>query len=154
MIRIDAARSLFSPARTCTYSMLALLALAGCAPGSGSGPAAVETDPGVVTGEFVTYVADYKDGHSEWWHAVRTADGHEMRLDFDVQPSAATGNQVRLHGEAVGDRFHVSNLEVLPKTAIAAEGAEPELIAAPAQDTFALVLVDLGEGVDLTRRTA
>jgi hypothetical protein len=152
MIRIDAARSLFSPARTCTYSMLALLALAGCAPGS-SGPAAVETtDPGVVTGEFVTYVADYKDGHAEWWHAVRTADGHEMRLDFDVQPTAATGNQVRLHGEPVGDRFHVSSLEVLPKTAtaIAAEGAEPELIAAPAQDTFALVLVDLGSGVNLT----
>src|ERR1700735_759989 len=140
MIRIDAARSLFSPARTCTYSMLAVLALAGCAPGS-SGPAAVETDPGVVTGEFVTYVADYKDGHAEWWHAVRTADGHEMRLDFDVQPSAATGNQVRLHGEAVGDRFHVSNLEVLPKAAIAAEGAEPALIAAPAQATLRLVLV-------------
>jgi hypothetical protein len=149
MTKIDAARAPFSPARTCIYTALALLAVAGCAPGS-SGPAAVENDPGVVTGEFVTYVADYKDGHSAWWHAVRTADGHEMRLDFDVQPTAATGNQVRLHGEAVGDRFHVSNLEVLPKTAIAAEGAEPELIAAPAQDTFALVLVDLGSGVNLT----
>jgi hypothetical protein len=149
MTKIDAARAPFSPARTCIYTALALLAIAGCAPGS-SGPAAVENDPGVVTGEFVTYVADYKDGHSEWWHAVRTADGHETRLDFDVQPSAATGNQVRLHGEAVGDRFHVSNLEVLPKAVIAAEGAGPELIAAPAQDTFALVLVDLGSGVNLT----
>jgi hypothetical protein len=149
MTKIDAARAPSSPARACIYTALALLAVAGCAPGS-SGPAAVENDPGVVTGEFVTYVADYKDGHSEWWHAVRTTDGHEMRLDFDVQPSAATGNQVRLHGEAVGDRFHVNNLEVLPKTVIAAEGAEPELIAAPAQDTFALVLVDLGSGVNLT----
>ena len=133
MTRIDAAR---------TFTILGLLAAAGCAPSGtgspGSGTASpVEIDPGAVTGEFVTYVADYNDGHSEWWHAIRTTDGREIRLDFDTPPTAATGNQVRVHGAAVGERFHVSSLEVLPKLAVAAESAQgaddPELIAAPRQ---------------------
>jgi hypothetical protein len=150
MTRIDAARPWLSAPGACTTTILVLLlAPAGCAPGS-SATSPAEVDPGVVTGEFVTYVADYRDGHSEWWHAVRTADGHELRLDFETPPTAATGNQVRVHGETLGERFHVSSLEVLPKLAVAAEGAEPELIAAPAEDTFALVLVDLGGGVNLT----
>jgi len=124
--------------------------LFGCSPGNGSGGPAIETDPGALTGELVTYVADYKDGHSEWWHALRTSEGHEVRLDFDTPPTAATGSQVRVHGETLGERLHVSHLEVLPSTAIAAEGADPELIAYPATDTYALVLVDLGMGVNLS----
>ncbi len=124
----------------------------GCAPSSDdSGP----VDPSAVIGEFVTYVADYNDGHSEWWHAVRTPDGHEVRLDFDTPPGVATGSQVRIHGDPVeatlkGDRMHVRALDVLPRLGIGAAAGEPETYAAGATDTYALVLVDLGRGVNVT----
>ncbi|HSS38917.1 MAG TPA: MYXO-CTERM sorting domain-containing protein [Polyangia bacterium] len=108
-----------------------------------------------MTGEFVTYVADFKDGHAEWWHAVRTPDGREVRLDFDTPPGVATGTQVRIHGEPVGanqigDRLHVRAFDVLPRHAIGAAVGEPDTYAAPATDTYALVLVDLGKGVNVT----
>ncbi len=155
MTRIDAARSWPCPARASSYLVLASLVVVGCAPGpgNGNGGAAVDTDPGALTGEFVTYVADYRDGHAEWWHAIRTSDGREVRLDFDTPPVAATGNRVRVHGETIGENLHVSSMEILPGAPIAAESADPnspELIAAPVQDTFALVLVDLGSGVNVT----
>ncbi len=120
----------------------------GCAPeaSDGSGP----TDPSAVTGEFVTYVADFNDGHAEWWHAVRTPDGREVRLEFDTPPGIATGTQVRLHGEPVGERFHVHAMDVLPRATIGVAAGEPDTYAAPATDTYALVLVDLGNGVNIT----
>ncbi|HVT09375.1 MAG TPA: MYXO-CTERM sorting domain-containing protein [Polyangia bacterium] len=123
----------------------------GCAPQSDDSESA---DPAAVTGEFVTYVADFNDGHSEWWHAVRTADGREVRLDFDTPPGVATGTQVRIHGDdglgIVGDRMHVRALDVLPRQPIGAAVGEPDTYAAPTTDTYALVLVDLGKGVNVT----
>ncbi|HXU61474.1 MAG TPA: hypothetical protein VN962_07230, partial [Polyangia bacterium] len=119
----------------------------GCAP-ENDDPGS--TDPSAVTGEFVTYVADYADGRSEWWHAVRTADGREIRLDFDTPPGVSTGTQVRLHGEGAGERFHVRAMDVLPRQHIGAVAGEPDTYAAPATDTYALVLVDLGSGVNIT----
>jgi len=120
----------------------------GCAPatdGSGS------EDPSAVAGEFVTYVADFNDGHSEWWHVVRTTDGREIRLDFDTPPGIPTGTQIRVHGDAALGaaevRMHVRAMDVLPVQTIGAAAGEPATYAAPATDTFALVLVDLGNGV-------
>ncbi|MFL5307644.1 MAG: MYXO-CTERM sorting domain-containing protein [Polyangia bacterium] len=108
-----------------------------------------------MTGEFVTYVADFNDGHAEWWHAVRTPDGREVRLDFDTPPGVATGSQVRIHGDSLGagvsgDRMHVRAFDVLPRHSIGAVAGEPDTYAAPATDTYALVLVDLGKGVNVT----
>ena len=103
-----------------------------CSPNSFDGPsgAGASDDPGAVTGEFVTYVADNLDGTSEWWHAVRTTDGREIRLDFDKPPLTATGTQVRVHGDLTGERFHVSSLEALPALQIAAVG-EPTTYESP-----------------------
>ncbi len=127
----------------------------GCAPSSPdtNGPdiGAVDSDPHAVTGEFVTYIADKRDGTTEWWHAVRTSDGREVRLDFDTPSLTATGTQVRVHGDVVGARMHVATLEELPALQIAAEGEPPPTTyAAPSPDSYALVLVDLGSGVNLT----
>jgi hypothetical protein len=129
--------------------VLATFAVA-CAPGE---PAGTDDDANGVTGEFVTYVADHKDGTSEWWHALRTKDGREIRLDFETPPLAATGNRVRIRGamvaDVVGERMQVSSLDVVPKD-LTAELTGPALNAAPATDSYALVLVDLGSGVNLT----
>lgn len=123
----------------------------GCAPQNDDSESA---DPSAVTGEFVTYVADFNDGHSEWWHAVRTADGREVRLDFDTPPGVATGTQVRIHGDegttVIGNRMHVRAFDVLPRHPIGAAVGEPDTYAAPPTDTYALVLVDLGKGVNVT----
>jgi len=122
----------------------------GCAPENDD---AGSTDPSAVSGEFVTYVADYADGRSEWWHAVRTDDGREIRLDFDTPPGVGTGTKVRVHGDAAGERLHVRTMDVLPRQTIAAVAGEPDTYAAPATDTYALVLVDLGNGVNVPTAT-
>ena len=132
-------------------AMLALATVgAACAPGESAGTA---DEANGVTGEFVTYIADNKDGTSEWWHALRTKDGREIRLDFEKPPLAATGNRVRVVGDmltdAVSERMHVTSLDVVPKD-LTAELTGPALNAAPAVDSYALVLVDLGSGVNLT----
>jgi hypothetical protein len=125
----------------------AMLGLA-CAPGTPTGSDDLQGAHGL-TGEFVTYVADNRDGTSTWWHAVRTKDGREIRLDFDTQPLVATGNQVHVLGDVVGARMHVSSLAVVPKDDTAALTGPP-LNAAPSPDSYALVLVDLGSGVNIT----
>ena len=135
---------------------LATLTL-GCAPSSpdtnGLDIGVVDSDPHAVTGEFVTYIADKRDGTTEWWHAVRTLDGREVRLDFDTPSLTATGTQVRVHGDMVGPRMHVATMEELPATQIAAAGEPaPTTYAATSPDSYALVLVDLGSGVDLHGR--
>jgi MYXO-CTERM domain-containing protein len=130
----------------------------GCAPESDGSGSVDSSDPAAVTGEFVTYVADFGDGHSEWWHAVRTADGREVRLDFDTPPGVATGSRIRVHGDpalgAAEARMHVRTMDVLPAQTIGAAAAEPPTYEAPATDTFALVLVDLGNGVKTTAAQA
>jgi len=129
----------------------------GCAPSSPDTDkldiGAVDGDPHALTGEFVTYIADKRDGTTEWWHAVRTSDGREVRLDFDTASLAATGTQVRVHGDMVGANMHVATMEELPAVQIAAEG-EPTTYALTSPDSYALVLVDLGMGVDLTAAQA
>jgi MYXO-CTERM domain-containing protein len=122
----------------------------GCAPETDESGSA---DPAALTGEFVTYVADFNDGHAETWHAVRTTDGREVRLDFDTPPGVATGTQVRIHGDRVGERMHVNGLDVLRGQTVGAAAAEPPTYAAPMTDTYALVLVDLGKGVNMTTAT-
>jgi MYXO-CTERM domain-containing protein len=148
--------------RTCWYRGLGAgtvaLVLAAfvpaCSPNAFDGTGGASDDPGAVTGEFVTYVADNRDGTTEWWHAVRTTDGREIRLNFDTPTFTATGSQVRIQGDMVGDRLHVQSLSVLPAVQIAAEG-EPSTYESPVSpDTYALVLVDLGSGVNLDMATA
>ena len=117
-----------------------------CAPGEAAG---TDDDANGMTGEFVTYVADNKDGTTEWWHALRMKNGRELRLDFETPPLAATGNRVRVVGEVAGERMHVTSLDLVPKD-LTAEITGPALNAAPATDSYALVLVDLGSGVNLT----
>ncbi len=128
----------------------AMLALAtfgvACAPGEAAG---TDEEANGLTGEFVTYVADNRDGTSEWWHALRTKGGREIRLDFETPPLAATGNRVRVVGDVVEERMHVSSLDVVPQD-LTAELTGPALNAAPSVDSYALVLVDLGSGVNLT----
>src|SRR5262245_61062719 len=54
--------------------------LSGCSPESVGG-ASLEDDPNAITGELVTYVADFDDGHSERYQALRRVGAPEIRLD-------------------------------------------------------------------------
>jgi MYXO-CTERM domain-containing protein len=97
-------------------------------------------------GELVTYVADFWDGHSERSSALRLSDGRELKLAFDGAPETVNGSRVRVHGEALGDTIHVSTFETL-----SLPGPTPQITrdSPPSPDTYALVLVDLGGGVDV-----
>ncbi len=136
-----------------TVALVLATLVPACAPSSPDvGSEVAASDPHLLTGEFITYVADNRDGTSEWWHAVRTSDGREVRLDFDTPPFTATGTQVTVQGDMVGANMHVSSIEAVPTAQIAAEAdsTEPPTYAAPSPDSYALVLVDLGSGVNLT----
>ena len=128
----------------------------GTSPAGNVAPSAVAA--GSQEGEFVTYVADFEDGHSERSFALRLDDGTEMPLSFDTDPGIVTGTRVRLRGqtqattglrvrgELVPQAFQVSNLETLsaPKVESTPVNESP-----PSPDTYALVLVDLGSGVNV-----
>jgi hypothetical protein len=103
---------------------------------------------GTQEGEFVTYVADFEDGHSERWHALRTTDGREIRLALDNAPTMTSGARVRVRGDLVNEGLHVSDYELLSSPS-GLESAPVTYPAPPSADTFALVLVDLGSGVDV-----
>ena len=109
-----------------------------------------------MTGEFVTYIADKRDGTTEWWHAVRTSDGREVRLDFDT-PSADRDRNAGARSRRRGRRADARRQRWRSSrpTQIAAEGEPaPTTYAATSPDSYALVLVDLGSGVNLTAAQA
>jgi MYXO-CTERM domain-containing protein len=134
----------------------------GCSPGpeTQAAPAGLAADPSALSGEFITYVADFDDGHSERWQTLRQANGQELRLDFDAPPSVTSGQKVWIKGDLVADkRLHVTAIETgTALTAARVGGAlsadDPELIPAPTTDSYAIVLVDLGGGVNTTAAQA
>jgi MYXO-CTERM domain-containing protein len=111
-----------------------------------SAPARFVPQGGVTEGEFVTYVADFEDGHSERWHALKPLGGGEVKLAFDTPPQLVTGSKIRVTGDMVSEALHVSNVEVLSAPE---QAAPPTIEAPPSPDTYGLVLVDLGGGVNI-----
>jgi MYXO-CTERM domain-containing protein len=121
-------------------------------------PTGLAADPEALSGEYVTYVADFEDGRSERWHTLRLAGGKEIRLDFDAAPAISSGRKVWVRGDLVAEkRMHVTAFDTGPELARvggALSADDPELVAAPASDTYAIVLVDTGAGVNLTTAQA
>jgi hypothetical protein len=132
---------------------------AGCTP-EAEESVGLAADPSALSGEFVTYVADFDDGHSERWQTLRQRDGREIRLDFDTAPALSSGRKIWVRGDQVADnRMHVTAFETAPElTRVGgALGADdPELIALPAVESYAIVLVDIGlaTGVGMTAAQA
>jgi hypothetical protein len=118
-----------------------------------------QVQAGSVEGEFVSYIADFEDGHSERSYAVRLSDGRELPLSLDTPPSVVTGARVRVQGRmvtgdalrarggAIAEAFQATRVE--PMVAQTLESAPVTYASPPSPDTYALVLVDLGAGVDV-----
>ena len=144
-----------------------LLGTLGCSDARDRTPGAAVVDNGAPStasvsgsqeGEFVTYVADFEDGHSERSFALRRDDGSEMPLSFDTDPMIVTGTRVRLRGqtqattgyrvrgELAAQAFQVNDVETLSVPQVE---STPVNAAPPSPDTYALVLVDLGSGVNM-----
>jgi hypothetical protein len=142
--------------------LFAIGVAAGCAPQTGApepDTVGLAADPSALSGEFKTYVADFFDGRPpERYHTLRQANGQELRLNFDSEPSIVNGAHIYIRGETMANQaMHVSQFDLGPALAgraSALEGDSPEVIAAPASDTYAIVLVDLGAGVNLTAAQA
>jgi len=133
-----------------TVAMVLATFVPACSPNSFDGTGGDSVDPGAVTGTFVTYVADNLDGTTERWHSIRTTDGREIRLDFDQPPTTASGTQVKITGDMIGERLHVTSLEPVKTVQIAAVGQPPTYESPVSPDTYGLVLVDLGGGVNMS----
>jgi MYXO-CTERM domain-containing protein len=158
-------RNMFSSRSWSTDVVGWLLAVAlgggvsGCTPVADEPSSQLAADPSALSGEFITYVADFDDGHSERWQTLRQTDGHEIRLDFDATPPFTSGNKIRVRGDLIAEkRLHVTAFEPVAAGTVRVGGAlsaeDPELIAAPATETYAIVLVDLGAGVNMTAAQA
>jgi len=145
------AKAATSDARGLCGIALGLVAF-GCSDGSSTATAGSSRDAELTAqeqeGELVTYVADYEDGRSERWHALRQADGRELRLQFETTPAVSGGTRIRVRGSGTVDKYTVRDYEPLP----GAQRFETATVTTtvPTQDTYALVLVDLGSGVDVT----
>jgi len=150
--------------------------IASCAPPDQVADPVAE-NPDEIEGQLVTYVADFADGRTRRWHALRRANAPELELRFQEPgfapqqgdaPSMApppNGTKIRVKGTRIADTLEVRHWEKAPalanpsgesdpsnptSTSSALATDDPELIAAPATDTYGLVLVDLGSGVDKT----
>jgi len=135
---------------------------AGCTPQTDA-PApetmGLAADPSALSGEFKTYVADnFETGTSVRYHTLRQANGQELRLNFDTEPSIMNGEHIYIRGEAMPNQaLHVSQFDLGPVLAgrtSALEGDSPDLIAAPVNDTYVIVLVNTGTAPDITAAAA
>ncbi len=109
---------------------------------------------GTQEGELVTYVADFEDGHSERWQSLKLANGTEVKLAFDEAPALPYGTKVRITGSPLGQSLHVDNLEVLSSPTETVQAAPVTQESPPSPDTYGLVLVDLGGGVNIDAGSA
>jgi hypothetical protein len=103
-------------------------------------------------GQLVSYVADFEDGHSEHYYSLKVGEAPGVRLVFDSPPNLTAGSRLRVSGDTTGESLHVADYKVL-SAAQTVDSAPPEYAALPAQDTYALVLVDLGSGVNVDTAT-
>ena len=103
-----------------------------------------------MTGEFVTYVADSKTVTPNGGTPSARPTGVRSGSTSTRRPASRPERRCAIHGDVVGDRLHVAPMDVLPRHSIGAAGASPTSTRRRATDTYALVLVDLGKGVNVT----
>ena len=110
---------------------------------------------GMLRGEISRFIVDREDGTSEVQYFIRTAAGAERRLYFARDPDLAPYAPVEIRGRAAaGDAVTVSSFRLLDT---ATPTAETRGLVAPKPKTprrFAFVLIDTGEGVNLSAETA
>ncbi len=142
-------------------NVLRAAALLACGLGAVSVPACggeltATGDDGVLRGELAVYVADSLDGTSETSYYLRDAHGDEQRLYFTGEPALAPGTRVAVRGTPFADGIQVATVDAIGDTTSGAEVIRSSLIGgAPyAKRSFALVLIDLGGGVNTTAATA
>jgi len=138
----------FRPWQRLAALCAASLAL-GCAP-----PEVAEWEPdGAIRGEIVTYLLDFDD-HSETQHLLRLPSGEERRLILDGTHELTPGMRVRLWGTELADAIKVTRIEHEPTPSV--EAVRSALINGKMKPPrkWAFVLIDTGNGVNLTKETA
>ena len=111
-----------------------------------------DDDDGMLSGELAVYIADDFDGHSETRYALRTATGEELPLSFDGDADhigLTPGTRIAVSGVPAGGGMRVTSFRKLPAP-IATRRSALVSGSAYASRSFALVLVDIGGGIDVT----
>jgi MYXO-CTERM domain-containing protein len=106
-----------------------------------------------VEGELVVYVARYENAPPQRSYAIRTADGNLQRLSFDVPPRLPPGTTLRVWGagEESSGVLRVGHYEA---GALAPRQVPTFLSPQVRHETYAFVIVDLGQGPGLTTAQA
>ena len=131
---------------------LASLVVVACAQGPDS-----TGEPGAwpLEGRLETIVFEGPQGATK--HFLVPDDGSAaVELDFDVAPTAGSGARIGVRGRHEGARFRVSSFDDALTPAGATETRPGALSAAPPEKmrTIAFVMVDYGEGVNVTAAAA
>ena len=129
--------------------VLAAVGLAGLA-GCSEAPRSEGEAP--LEGKLEVIVVEGPQGSTQYF--LMPDDGSEpVELAFDTAPVSASGTRVALGGAWEGERFRVARLEPVAKGAVA-QTAEALSEAAPRMNTIAFVLVDYGDGLNVTEAEA
>ena len=127
------------------WKVLAAVSLFATACGSDMSVDPGSDEPGALSGEVASYVADY-EGRSEILHMLRDKAGNERQLLFDAPPELEPGARLKVWASEEGDKLRVRRFR---KEISETELRPQPLINGPAKPLrrWAFVLVDLGGGV-------
>ena len=150
-----AVRAISAPAGAFVLALVGSLVLPGCTDlpsADGTEP----PEPGALRGELVTYIATYDDGTSDEQYFLRF-DGDErkeQRLFLEREPDLAPGTLIDVWAERMDEGLRVRRISAVRSSLL--EQVSQRVIDAPKQKprSFAFVLVDIGQGVNLTVEAA
>ncbi|HXI54486.1 MAG TPA: hypothetical protein VNO55_00375, partial [Polyangia bacterium] len=106
---------------------------------------------GAIRGELVVYAIDQMDGASETQFFLRTEDGVEHRLLFELEPDLVPGTQLKVWGVPEADALRVTDVKSLEPTELGRVSSALKTGTVYPARTFAFILVDTGGGVNTTK---
>jgi MYXO-CTERM domain-containing protein len=114
---------------------------------------------GAHEGTLVRQTVTFAGRLSQHRYSLREDAGASLlSLVFDSPPAVKSGARLRVWGDLTGDELRVTRYEVMESLARAAlrdgRSLGPAGHEAPMQDTYALVLVNVGQNVDVTTAQA
>ena len=142
------------------WGLLVAISIVGVTTGCGEGTASSSADSdgtGALTGTLRTYVFDLRGGGTRRQRFLEIGDPvtRRVKLTFGGEPDLASGDRVRVWGTASAGELVVDRFDKLPPENGAYDSIESALTSVtPTTVRNAVVLVDVGGGVNLTTASA
>ena len=151
------------PSLTLVAAVAGLAALGCSADGPGLPLAPTEPAPAAISagspvqGELMSYIFTFEDGRTDEQFFLRLPSGEERRLHFDTPPDIAGGTKLEIMPKALlaDGEIQVGSVKLLEhRSPIETRQSALKAGQAYRPRKMALVLVDLGQGVNITKEMA